>query len=173
MSLETILYSKAEYIADTAVFLFEPDNSDDHLHQLYRLLDLSEVYSLVYDTHHTTTPTTHTAPDKVPKGTVVLIPFPFTDNSDTKLRPALVLAQTSHDITLVFMTTRIHHQQSTDVLIHPQPGNGIKRTSLLRLSKIATLAKDMVAGTLGRLDHHTMNEVNEKLIKLLRLHTHS
>mgnify|MGYP003344528084 CR=1 FL=1 len=39
------------------------------------------------------------------KGDIVLIPFPFTDLTGSKLRPALILATTEHDVTVAFITT--------------------------------------------------------------------
>lgn len=42
------------------------------------------------------------------KGNLVLIKFPFTDLSGSKLRPELVLAQTELDLTVCFITTQIH-----------------------------------------------------------------
>jgi mRNA interferase MazF len=41
------------------------------------------------------------------KGDIVLITFPFTDLSGTKLRPALVLANTELDLTVSFITTQL------------------------------------------------------------------
>ena len=39
------------------------------------------------------------------KGDIVLITFPFTDLSGSKLRPAVILAETISDITVCFITT--------------------------------------------------------------------
>ena len=41
------------------------------------------------------------------KGDIVLITFPFTDLSGSKLRPAVILTQTTLDLTVSFITTQI------------------------------------------------------------------
>ncbi len=63
----------------------------------------------------------------MPKGTLVLIPFPFTDLSGSKLRPALILAETPLDVTVSFITTQLQWQEPTDILIQPATFNGIKK----------------------------------------------
>lgn len=73
------------------------------------------------------------------KGDVVLIPFPFTNLAGSKLRPAVVLADSILDLTVCFVTTQTGWQEPTDVLLDPSSGNGLKRQSLIRTSKIATL----------------------------------
>jgi len=51
------------------------------------------------------------------KGDIVLITFPFTDLSGNKLRPAVILAETSMDFTVCFITTQIGWQEPTDILL--------------------------------------------------------
>ncbi len=97
------------------------------------------------------------------KGDVILIVFPFTDLSGNKLRPALVLAETTNDLTVLFITTQLKWQEVTDVVLIPDSNNGIKKTSLLRISKIATLDKTLVKGRLGSVNTTILREVDVKL----------
>ena len=103
------------------------------------------------------------------KGDIVLIPFPFTDLKGVKNRPALILAETDADITVSFITTQVKWEEEFDVRLEPTNENGLKKTSLIRLSKLSTIDKDLVIGRLGRLTDQEIVMVNKHLIRLLRL----
>ncbi len=103
------------------------------------------------------------------KGDIVLITFPFTDLTGQKLRPAIVLANTNLDITVCFITTQIQQQENTDIELIPTSINGIRKQSIVRTSKIATLDKKLAKGLLGRLTMNEISELNSKLKKLLDL----
>lgn len=105
----------------------------------------------------------------MPKGDIVLITFPFTDLSGSKLRPAVVLAQKNLDFTVCFITTQIQWQEQSDVILNPNSTNGLKATSLIRISKIATLDKSLSKGLLGRLNQNELSELNSKLKLLFQL----
>lgn len=99
----------------------------------------------------------------MPKGNIVLIPFPFTDLSGNKLRPALILAENSLDVTVSFITTQLQWQEPTDILLQPLAQNGIKRSSLVRLSKIATVDRNLIVGIIGSIFPAQITELNQKL----------
>jgi mRNA interferase MazF len=103
------------------------------------------------------------------KGDIVLITFPFTDLSGSKLRPAVILTDTTIDLTVCFITTQLEWQEITDVQIVPTSFNGLKKQSLIRVSKIATLDKTLAKGLLGRLTSSELSDLNDKLKTLLRL----
>jgi mRNA interferase MazF len=103
------------------------------------------------------------------KGDIVLIPFPFTDLSGTKLRPALVLAVSSSDMTVAFITTQIGWKEPTDVEIQPDSNSGIKKTSLIRPSKLATIDKTFAIGKIGTLSASLLSQVNSSLKTILQL----
>ena len=97
------------------------------------------------------------------KGDIILIPFPFTDLTGTKLRPAIVLINSNYDITVCFITTQIKWKEVTDIEIFPTANNGIKKYSLIRLSKIATVDKSLTVGRLGRLEKEELYTLNANL----------
>lgn len=103
------------------------------------------------------------------KGDIVLIPFPFTDLTGNKLRPAIVLIETTFDFTVCFITTQLAWRDSTDMLIYPNPDNGIKKTSLLRISKLATIDKSLSLGKIGCLSNSELENLNDKLKELLQI----
>ncbi|GAB3699165.1 hypothetical protein GCM10027592_24900 [Spirosoma flavus] len=103
------------------------------------------------------------------KGDIVLITFPFTDLSGSKHRPAVVLADTSLDLTMCFITTQTGWQEATDVLLTPNTTNGLKKQSLIRTSKIATLDRSLAKGLLGRLTSTEIADLNGKLKVLFQL----
>jgi mRNA interferase MazF len=103
------------------------------------------------------------------KGDIVLIVFPFTDLSGTKLRPAVVLIESTFDLTVCFITSQLQWQEATDVQLLPNINNGIKKQSLIRTSKIATLDKSMAKGLLGKLTDVEIVELDNKLKTLLQI----
>jgi len=100
---------------------------------------------------------------------IVLITFPFTNLSGSKLRPSVILAETSLDLTVCFITTQIKWQEETDLLLIPNLSNGLKKPSIVRTAKIATLDKVLIKGLLGRLTSIELIELNAKLKTLLQL----
>ncbi|HYX07441.1 MAG TPA: type II toxin-antitoxin system PemK/MazF family toxin [Bacteroidales bacterium] len=103
------------------------------------------------------------------KGDIVLVPFPFTDLSGNKNRPAIILIDSDDDVTICFITTQLKWQSDFDITIQPTQINGLKKTSLIRLNKFATVNKDLIIGLLGHLDKNCHDELNENLINILKL----
>ena len=90
------------------------------------------------------------------KAKIVLIHFPFTDLSDSKLRPALVLHESNDDVIVAFISSKIPaHLQHSDFLVsmdHPSfLSTGLKVTSVIKFDKIATISKDLIEGEIGEI----------------------
>ena len=103
------------------------------------------------------------------KGDIVLITFPFTDLSGTKLRPAIVLFQNDTDVTVCFITSKLEWKEEFDITLDPSVENGLRKKSLIRVARIATLDKSFAKGLLGRLTGQELILLNEKVKALLQL----
>jgi len=103
------------------------------------------------------------------KGSVVLIPFPFTDLTGSKIRPAVVLSVNELDVMICFITSELSWKTEYDVSVLPSTSNGLKVKSLIRVEKIATIDSTLVLGELGELSNAEIAELNKGLKKLLEL----
>ncbi|MBK8088648.1 MAG: type II toxin-antitoxin system PemK/MazF family toxin [Chitinophagaceae bacterium] len=103
------------------------------------------------------------------KGDIILVPFPFTDLSGSKTRPALVLYTDERDVTVAFISSQAQIAALTDILLKPDELNRLKQVSVIRLSKLATLDRDIVLGKLGELSKEQLGSVNQNLIALFQL----
>ncbi len=108
------------------------------------------------------------------KGKIILVPFPFTDLSASKLRPALVLHEGSRDVVVAFISSKVPTDPAeSDVVIsqnHPEfPLTGLKVDSVVKLDKIATLSKNLIIGEIGEVGKAIREEINEKLCKILKI----
>ena len=110
------------------------------------------------------------------KGSVVLVPFPFTDLSGQKVRPAIILAHPnkSDDVIVVFISSRnIKKKFSFDIILTKTDkafdATGLKVNSVIKLNKIATLDKKIILGELGCLSADMYKKVQTKLKKLFDL----
>ena len=108
------------------------------------------------------------------KGKIVLVPFPFTDLTAAKLRPALVIYEGEKDIVVAFISLKAPSELSkVEVLITENHAGfrktGLKIDSVIKLDKIATVVKDLIVGELGELDEELRQEVNQKLRKTMEI----
>jgi len=103
------------------------------------------------------------------KGDIVLISFPFTDLTGAKNRPALILMETEFDVTVAFITSQLKWQEHFDIALNPSQENGLKVKSLIRLTKLVTIDKQLVLGELGELSLTEIIFLNTQLKTLLKL----
>lgn len=111
------------------------------------------------------------------KGDVVLVEFPFTDLSQTKLRPAIVLAVSARfdEITLCFVSSQaVDTLESNEFALHPTDPEfaetGLRVASKIRVTRITTLNSLLIRRRLGRLGSRYTQVLNECLLQAFRLH---
>lgn len=106
-------------------------------------------------------------------GTVVKVPFPYTDKSTRQRRPALVVSSPAledrHALLWVVMITSAENRGwPGDVPVSGLARAGLPVASLIRTAKIATIeARD--AEMLGRISAAALAEVRQHLSNTLEL----
>lgn len=109
-------------------------------------------------------------------GDVVLIRFPQADLKVGKLRPALVVAVTpgNHaDLLLVMISSRTYQAvPDFDEVIDQSDGDyatsGLKVPSVVRLTRIATVAPSVINARLGNISPERLQEIKNRLSEWLR-----
>jgi mRNA interferase MazF len=100
-------------------------------------------------------------------GDLVLVEFPFTTPGAGKLRPALVVLDTGDaDVVLARVTTQ-NRTTAYDVTIGAWQSAGLMAPSIVRLHKLATLAKGRVRRRLGTLDPIDRQQVSAALKQMV------
>lgn len=111
------------------------------------------------------------------RGDVVLVDFPFSDRTGSKLRPALVIQSTTlhsgrHD-TILAAISRSRRFPVTEVVIDPSTTDGAKsglrHLCVVDCALIATFDQALVKHTLGSLPASLMTAVEERLKAALDL----
>jgi mRNA interferase MazF len=103
----------------------------------------------------------------IAKGDIMLVPFPFTDLSETKLRPAVVLWVNAkgQDVTLCFISTQaIDRVTDDEFVILPNDSEfaqtGLKSPSKVRVARIVTLERSLLQRRLGKLSSQYLQQLD-------------
>jgi mRNA interferase MazF len=110
-----------------------------------------------------------------------LVPFPFTDLSRQKTRPAVVISSASYntrmsDLILVAISSKTTSIDSAfDLLIpstHPLfAATGLRTPSIIRTGKIVTIAQEMIYRKLGNLPTDLMTRLEQRLWTIFDLNS--
>ena len=121
---------------------------------------------------------TTTCSHLVNKWDVVLLSFPFTDLSATKVRPAVVVSpdtynQTSQDAVVILITTNTARRSAFDLPLeksHPEfLQTGLRYDSAIRIDKIFTLNRRLLVASVGRVGPQLRAEIEKQLRLFLQL----
>lgn len=108
------------------------------------------------------------------RGDVVLIPFPYTDLSANKTRPAVVVSSsTYHNIRFELLLAYLSSQVSKanpplDYVLTDWKASGLLKPSFIR-PKVATIEPGLVVYQVGRLSTPDLLEVDQRLRQAMAL----
>lgn len=101
------------------------------------------------------------------KRDIVLISIPFTDLSERKIRPALVLVKIKDDLLCCFISSNLNTETKHDVVVKKNKKNNLKVDSVIKCGKLFTLHQSLVEWKIGKLSERDYQIVANKLMKLI------
>lgn len=96
-------------------------------------------------------------------GEIVLLAFPYTDNSAIKKRPALILLDTGDGDVLVARVTTQSYASPYEITLTGWEAAGLLAPSFVKVNKLATLKTSLIEKKLGKLADPDLEAVREKL----------
>ena len=106
------------------------------------------------------------------QGDIVVLPIPFSNLSDAKLRPAIIISSNqfnqNYPDVIALKITSIGHSLPFDVLLK---SNDLTKGELLKESTIncafmLTIEKTLIDKKIGKINNSKLNEIKEKLKEL-------
>jgi len=103
-------------------------------------------------------------------GVIVLVRFPFSDLSQTKLRPAVVLADAGHgDWILCQVTSKPYGDARAIKLEDANFASGSLRvTSYARPAKLFTANRDLIVAQVATLNQESFTQIIDTVVKPFR-----
>lgn len=107
---------------------------------------------------------------KFVKGDVVVVPFPFSDLTQAKKRPALAIsALEGDDLILCQITSRMLKDKYSLLLKDEDFEEGsLKQVSNIRPNRIFTADKHIILYKIGKIKQEKLRELIEKLVEIIR-----
>ncbi|MCL4322667.1 MAG: type II toxin-antitoxin system PemK/MazF family toxin [Deltaproteobacteria bacterium] len=108
------------------------------------------------------------------KGDIVLVPFPFSDQTFIKKRPAVIISSdvyNSHSLDIIIMAVTSNLKNSimtNECEIKDYSSAGLLKPSIIK-SAISTIDKSLVLKRLGSLSSEDSDSLNKILRELLAL----
>ena len=107
----------------------------------------------------------------IQRGQVVLFPFPHTNQTKSKLRPALVIEKNPgryDDWLICMISSQLHHEvKDFDEILWEAdsdfPQSGLKTTSLIRLGRLAVVDRQILVGTIGQVGSERLIRIKDRI----------
>ena len=105
-------------------------------------------------------------------GVIVTVSFPFSDLSSSRLRPAVVLADSGRGDWVLCQVTSKSYADSSAIKLEDEDfdSGSLHLTSYARPGKIFTANESLMVTQVGKLKDDSFREVAESVIQLLQSH---
>ncbi len=104
------------------------------------------------------------------KGEVVVLPFPFSDLTASKKRPALVMATLQGDDVILCQITSEARVDAYSILLKVDDFvvGSLQQSSMIRPNRIFTADKSIILYKVGTLNEQKVKEVEDVLVKIFK-----
>ncbi len=103
------------------------------------------------------------------QGEVILVPFPFSDLSGIKRRPALVLAviEKRQELLCLMLTSGIAVKTTFDQQVKSWKEAGLLKPTAAKLNRLFTVSYPIVLKKLGQIESKEFKEILSKVVAIL------
>lgn len=104
------------------------------------------------------------------KGQVVVVPFPFSDLTSTKRRPALVVAPLVGDDAILCQITTKYRPDGYSIPLNDSDfvAGGLRHPSFIRPNHLFTTAGDLIIRVEGTVTQEKLQEAIDMLTEIIR-----
>lgn len=105
-------------------------------------------------------------------GEIILIPFPYDELTDKKVRPAVVITETDDkykDLVVSAISSIIPSKLSSrEILINPGKLNNLRVELLIKVDRIVTVKRADKIADLGKLSTKELSEFKRILLEIIK-----
>jgi mRNA interferase MazF len=105
-------------------------------------------------------------------GEIILVPFPFAELTNKKVRPAVIITETADkykDLVVSAISSVVTSKiLDGEMLLKPNKINNLRASSVIKVDRIVTLKRDDKISNLGRLSPKELLEFKRILAEIIK-----
>jgi mRNA interferase MazF len=107
---------------------------------------------------------------KFVKGDVVVVPFPFSDLTQSKRRPAIVISALDGDDLILCQITSQSIKDNYAISLNDKDfeAGSLKQSSNVRPNRIFTADSHIVSYRIGNIKQDKLNKIIERIVEIIR-----
>jgi len=104
-------------------------------------------------------------------GDIILIPFPFSELKNVKVRPSVVICETKdkyRDLVVSAISSVLSQKLSqNEIIIRSNNINNLRKDSTIKVDRIVTVKSNKIIAKLGKLDVYILKLFKQKFKNLI------
>jgi mRNA interferase MazF len=105
-------------------------------------------------------------------GDIILIPFPYAESNQQKVRPSILICLTKDkykDLVVSAVSSVVpENLNENEILLNPYKLNGLRTKSVIKVDRIVTIKAENMIANIGSLNKKDLNKFKNKFIQLIQ-----